>query len=205
MVLPTEQAAIRKAVRLGFKLTRDPVEFVSEVGKRPGSSRKAHVVLAPIDGQSDYAVCAHIAAAIMGAWFTDAKSFVSDGRSRGCQCEERCKTRRSLFKLAASADLRVECPSLVLLLRAVALVPGSTYELHSEQKLIKLFSKHQKQRKREKKRLDTVATNWAVLSTAGERANAEKGIQMLYRPVPAFIRHVGRLNREAMCPVYKEL
>ena len=53
--------------------------------------------------------------------------------------------------------------------------------------------------------LDTVAANWAVLSTAGERANAEKGIHMLYRSVPAFIRLVGRLNREAMCPGYKEL
>ena len=114
LVLPTEHAAKQKAVRLGFKLARDPVEFVTEVGKRPGSSRKAHVVLAPIDGQSDYAVCAHIAAAIMGAWFTDAKSFVSDGRSLGCQYEERCKTRRCLFKLAASADLQEELPSLVL-------------------------------------------------------------------------------------------
>ena len=32
LVLPTEEAAIRKARRLGFKLTHDPVEFVSLAG-----------------------------------------------------------------------------------------------------------------------------------------------------------------------------
>ena len=63
-------AAIQKAHRLGFKLIHNPVELVSVVGERPRSSLKAHVVLAPVEGQSDYVVCAHIAAAIMGAWYT---------------------------------------------------------------------------------------------------------------------------------------
>ena len=204
LALPTEQAAIKRARRLGFKLTKDPVEFVSVVGKCPGSSRKAHVVLAPTDGQSDYAVCAHLAATIMGAWYTDARSFMSaDGRSRGCQYKERCKTRRCIFKLAASADLQAELPSLELLLRAVSQVPGNTYELHSEESLLKSFSKQQKKNK-QTKRLDTAAANWAILSTATKKFNVEKAIQILYRPVPAFIRLVGQVNQEAMCPGYQE-
>ena len=81
LVLPTEVAAIHKARRLGFKLTHDPVEFVSLVGKRRRTSRKAHVVLAPIAVKSDYAVCAHLVAAIMGAGFTNARTFVSDSRT----------------------------------------------------------------------------------------------------------------------------
>ena len=140
LVLPTEEAAIRKARRLGFKLTHDLVEFVSLVGKHPRTSRKAHVVLAPIDGKSDYAVCAHLAAVTMGAWFTNARSFVSDGRTGGCQYEERCRTRRRMFKLAVSADLQAQSPSLMVCLRTVAQVPGGTFELHSATRLIKLFS-----------------------------------------------------------------
>ena len=202
-------AAIQKAQRFGFKLIHDPVEFVSMVGNRPRSNLKAHVVLAPvaIEGESDYVVCAHIAAAIMGAWYTDAKSFcVLDGRSCGCQYKERCRTPRCTFKLAASADLQAQCLSLMLLLRAVAQVPGSTFELHSAENLIKIDAKQQKKKQRAKKKLDTVASNWAVLSMASEKANAPKDIKMLLAWfVPAFVRLVGQVNQEAICHGYKEL
>ena len=49
-----------------------------------------------------------------------------------------------------------------------------------------------------------MAASRAVLALASERSNAERGIQMLYRSVPAFIRLVGRVNQAAMCPGYKE-
>lgn len=206
LVLPTEQAAIRTARRLGFKLTHDPVEFVSLVGgKRPRTPRKAHAVLAPIDGKSDYAVCAHLAAAIMGAWFTNARTFVSDGRTGGCQYEERCRARCRMFKLAVSADLQAQSPSLIACLRTVAQVPGSTFELHAAERLIKLFSKEQKKNKREYKRTDAVAANWALLSLPSERSTAPSGVQLVYRSVPAFISLVGRVNREAWCPGYEEI
>ena len=205
LVLPTEEAAIRKAHQLGFKLTHDPVKFVKLVGKQSRTSQKAHVVLAPIDGTSDYAVCAHRMSVIMGAWFTNAKSFVSDGRTGGCQYEERCRTQHRMFKLAVSADLQAQSPSLKVCLRTVAQVPGGTFELHSSESLIKSFSKLQRKNKREQKRLDTVAASWAVLSLLSERSTAPSGVQMLYRAVPAFISLVGRVNREAMCPGYLEL
>ena len=82
------------------------------------------MVLAPIDGKSDYGVCAHLAAAIMGAWFTTASSFVSDGRTGGCQYKEQCRTRKRIFKLAVSTDLSDQSPSLMMCLRTVAQVPG---------------------------------------------------------------------------------
>ena len=141
LVLRTEEDAIRRARRLGFKLIHDPVQFVSLVGQQPRTSRKAHAVLAPMDGKSDYAACAHLAAVIMGAWFTKASSFVSaDGRTGGCQYEERCRARRRMFKLAVSADLQAQAssaqsPSLMVCLRTVAQVPGGTFfELHSAEK-----------------------------------------------------------------------
>ena len=129
----------------------------------------------------------------------------AEGRSRGCQYKERCKTRRCIFKLAASADLQAEFPSLVLLLRAVSQVPGNTYELHSEESLLKSFSEQQEKKNKQTKRLDTAAANWAILSTATEKFNVAKGIQIVYRSVPAFIRLVGRVNQAAMCPGYQKL
>ena len=66
LALPKETQACRQASRLGFKLVQDPVEFVSWVARQAMSSRKGHVVLASAAGDSDYAVCARIAAVIMG-------------------------------------------------------------------------------------------------------------------------------------------
>ena len=77
--------------------------------------------------------------------------------------------------------------------------------MHSTEKLIKIFSKEQTNKQWQKQRLDTMAANWALLSTLGERANVAKDIQVLYRSVPAFIRLVGRVQREAMCPGYGEV
>ena len=154
LVLRSEKAAIDTARRLGFKLTHDPVEFVSLVGRTRQTSRKAHVVLAPIDVKSDYAVCAHLAAAIMGAWFSNAGTFVSSGRIGGFQYKERCKARRRTFIIAASADLSAQHPSLMTCLRAIAQVPGSTFELRTDEELIYLFSREQKKNKRQKKRPD---------------------------------------------------
>ena len=205
LALPTELDAIRRARRLGFKVTHDPVEFVSLVGKQLTTSRKAHAVLAPVDGKSDYAICAHLVAVIMGTWFTDARTFVSNGQVGGCQYKECCRTRRSMFRVAVSAALQEEIPSLKVCLRTVAQVPQSTFELHSHGSLLKLFCKQQKKNKQEYKRLDTVAANWAVLSLLSERSSAPKGVQLLYRSVPAFVHTVSRVDREARCPGYKEI
>ena len=138
-------------------------------------------MLEPMDGKSDYAACAHLAAVIMGAWFTNASSFVSaDGRTGGCQYEERCRTRRRMFKLAVSADLQAQSPSLKACLRIDVQVPGGTFELHSHNSLFKMFCKQQKKSKREYKRLDTVAANWAVLSLLSERSSAPREVQLLH-------------------------
>ena len=157
LALPKEEQACRQASRLGFKLVQDPVEFVSQVGRQAMSSRKGHVVLAPAAGDSDYAVCARIAAVIMGAWYTDAKSFISAGRTSGCQYE--VLARRSKFRLAVSADLQERCPSVVLLMRAIAEVPGSTWKLYSERKLAKRYRQQQKDKTANIKHVISSAAN----------------------------------------------
>ena len=131
-------------MHLGFKHVSDPVEFVSKVVKHIMSPHKGHVVLAPTIGDSDYAVCARIAAMFMGAWCTDASSFISDGKTSGCQYE--MLVRQSKFRLAVSDHLSKRCPSVVLLMRAIAQVPGSTCELHSVRNLTKQYHLQRKTR-----------------------------------------------------------
>ena len=82
-------------------------------------------MLPPIDEKADYAVCVHLVAVIMHAWFATARTFVSNGRTGGCQYEERCRTQRSIFELAVSADMQAQSPSLKV-------------SLHSHGSLIKL-------------------------------------------------------------------
>ena len=110
-----------------------------------------------------------------------------------------------MFKLAVSADLQAQSPSLMACLRTVAQVPGGTFELHSAERLIKLFSKERKKNKREYKRTDAGAANWALLSLPSERSMAPSKLQVLYRSVPAFISLVGKVDREAGCPGYEEI
>ena len=110
-----------------------------------------------------------------------------------------------MFKLAVSADLKAQSPSLKACLRTVAQVPGGTFELHSAESLIKLFSKAQKKNKQEYKRTDAVAANWALLSLLSERSTAPREVQVLYRSVLAFVSLAGRVNREAGCPGYEEI
>jgi hypothetical protein len=202
LALPKEEQARRKASRLGFKLVQDPVEFVSEVGRQAISSRTGHVVVAPAAGDSDYAVCARIAAVIMGAWYTDAKHFISAGRTSGCQYEE--LVRRSKFRLAVSADLQERCPSVVLLMRAISTNPRSTWELYSVRKLTKEYCKQQKEQKRNNKRGNSSAVTWFILSIEGENLKIDKEKRVLYQIVPEFIRRISKANKEAVCPGHPE-
>ena len=110
-----------------------------------------------------------------------------------------------MFKLAVSADMQAQSPSLTACLRTVAQVPGGFFELHSPERLIKLFSKEQKKNNREYVRTDRVAANWAFLSLLSERSTAPSKLQVLHRSVPAFISLVGKVNREAGCPGYEEI
>ena len=105
-----------------------------------------------------------------------------------------------MFKLAVSADLQAQSPSLMVCLRTVAQVPEGTFELLSAERLTKLFSKeHSKEQKKNNKKRDTTvaAKNWALLLLSG--------VQLVYRSVPAFISLVGQVNREAGCPGYEEI
>ena len=67
LVRMQDKAARRKAEKGKFQMISDPLEFVAKVIKVPASMQKGHVVIAPNDDSSDYAVSERIVAAFMGA------------------------------------------------------------------------------------------------------------------------------------------
>ena len=136
----------------------------------------------------------------MGAWYTDAQSFISAGRTSGCQYE--VLARQSKFRLAVSADFQERCPSVVLLMRAIAEVPGSTWELHSVRNLTKRYRQQQKEQKRNKKQMVASAAKWVILCLEREKINIDKEERVLYWTVSEFIRLNSKANTAAMCPGY---
>ena len=101
-----------------------------------------------------------------------------------------------MFKLAVSANLQAQSPSLMGCLRTVALVPEGHFELLSAERLTKLFSK------KKNNNTTVAAKNCALLSLPSEKSTAPSRVQLVYRSVPAFISLVGQVNREAGCPGY---
>ena len=88
----------------------------------------------------------------------------------------------------------------MLLMRAVAEVPGSTFVLYSVRGLTKLYHKQLKEKKRKDEQVDASAANWGILSMEGERLKADKAKQVLYRTVPDFIRLISKVQSVAICP-----
>ena len=87
-------------------------------------------------------------------------------------------------------------------MRAIAEVPGSTWELHSVRNLTKRYRQQQKEQKRNKKQTAASAAKWFILSVEGERRNIDKADRGLYWTVPEFIRLISKANAAAICPGY---
>ena len=134
-----------------------------------------------------------------GAWYTDAKSFILAGRTSGCQYE--VLVRQSKFQFAVSTALRKCYPSIMLLMRAIANVLGTTCELYSSVgNLTKQYHKQRRDQKR--KKVAASAAKWFILSVEGEQFNIDKENRVLYRTVPGFIRLVSKANAAARRPGY---
>ena len=142
LALPSDRPARRVAQKLGFHILDDPVDFARKVGA--AASRRVgagHVVLAPVSEDTDYAVCARLGAMCLGAYLADSRAFCRKGRSCGVQYEDLCHGGGQGFKVAVSARLASQMPTLPLLLRALAEVPRGSFAFYSERGLRKVFRK----------------------------------------------------------------
>ena len=129
------------ARRLHFTTTHDPVDFVRRVVAASPRSTKANLVLAPISETSDFAVCARIAASVLGTYFADPKDFVNERRDCGCQYRPQWRDNLRTFRWVVAARLGQECPTLPALLRALSSALGSCFEFYEEESLVKTYKK----------------------------------------------------------------
>ena len=192
LALPSDRRARRVAQNLGFHILDDPVDFVRKVGA--AASRRVgagHVVLAPVCEDTDYAVCARLCAVCLGAYLADSQAFCRK-RSRGVQYEDLCHTGGAGFKVAVSARLASQMPTLPLLLRALAEVPRGSFAFYSEHRLGKGFRKA---------KTSPELLTMAILSLLPDRATADKKVKGVYRTVETFTAQHAVVKR-AGCPGY---
>ena len=195
LVRLTDEEALRKAQKLRFQVTSDPVDFVAKVARVPASMQKGHVVLAPpVD--TDYSLCAMIAAALMGCFYATPQDFLKEGGPpRGIMYKEKLKSSQHCFHVAVSAPLADEMPTLPQLLRAIAVAPGSSFKFYlSERKLCKFVGK-QGDREAVKK----FARKAFVLCKQGDREAVNKKYREMYINPRSFLLRFDASER-AICP-----
>ena len=85
-------------------------------------------------------------------------------------------------------------------MRAIAEVPGSTWELHSVRKLTQQYHHHQNEQKRTTKQVSISVAKWSKFGRLYPLTYKE--IRVLYRAVPEVIRLISKANAAVMCPGY---
>ena len=196
LVRLSDAEAVQKARRLRFRLTSDPVDFVAQVASAPGSRGLGHVVLTP-PATTDFAVCAAFAAAFMGCFQATAQDFMR-ASPRGVTYVESFRDARRDFRIAVSADLAAENPTLPPLVRGIAQAPGSRVRFYqSERKLHKYFKRQTKDKGNRHRWRVLQAT--AVLTMPGHAARENAKVRALYiTPREFLLRQAGSLSD--LCP-----
>ena len=166
--------ARRKAQQWRFSLATDPIDFVARVLKVAYSTGKGHVMLAPI-ADTDYSLCATLAAALLGCFYATPQDFLKHANSpSGVMYNENYKNSKRSFHVAVSVSLAGELPSLPQLLRTIALATGSCFKFYlSERKLCKFF-------KKTIKTAPQIGQRTCVLCKKGDRDSANEKYKALY-------------------------
>jgi len=124
-----DEEARSKALQLRFAVESDPLEFVAKVLRLPSSPQVGHVVIAPpLD--TDFALSAMMAAALLGAFFATPKDFLM-AEPKGLQYRAKYKISKNIFHMAVSAAIAREFPTLPQLLKAIAEAPGSGFKFYA--------------------------------------------------------------------------
>ena len=187
-----DKAAMSVGLRLRFALTRDPLEFVAKAIKVAASTKKGHVVIAPLE-DTDFALSAAFAAALLGTFSATPRDFQNPDRDhpRGIMYKQAYKNQS--FHLAVSAALADKFPTLQRLLRDIAVAPGSCFKFYrSARKLCKVFKREIKTKPRLRQRI-------AVICKQGEREAADKKYRELYITPRSFLLKFPASAR-AVCP-----
>ena len=138
---------------------------------------------AKADARTDYGICAQIAAAFTGAFFTTPTEFAQQSQPQGTQYAEKLRSSTTTCHVAATADLQADLPTLPQLLRTLAQAPGGCVKVYrTPRKLCKFFQKNAKL-----KRMPQLQRT-CVLSCPGEEKDVEKSCKQLYSSPQNWVR-----------------
>ena len=189
-----EKEARRRASCMRFYCTCDPVDFVRKAAETTAAAKnRGHVVLASPSEISDYAVCARLVAVLMGAYLADAKDFLKKGKACGCQYKPVHTASKNTIRVAVTATVAEEFPTLVPVLKAIAMVPGSCFEYFSETALCKFYKKEIKTKPR-------VAQRVCLIGTDAEKRQAVSKIQPVFVTRAQFLRRFEEASGDGICP-----
>ena len=129
--------------RRRFKLVHNPLNFVEQVlAARARAPRRGHLVLVPHGVRTDFAVCARLAAALLGTHMATAEEYLAKGRSCGCQFLPTYNKQKPKLKVGVSPAIAEEFPTVPMLLLKIAQVAGSRIEFARSPRVVeKKFKK----------------------------------------------------------------
>ena len=129
--------------RRRFTLVHNPIDFVQQVlAVRARAPRRGHLVLVPHGVRTDFAVCARLAAALLGTHMATVEEYLAKGRSCGCQFLPTYNNKPKP-KLTVSVSLAIaeEFPTVPMLLLKIAQVAGSRIEFARSPRVVEKKSK----------------------------------------------------------------
>ena len=191
-----DQEARNKAKSLRFSLVHDPVAFLDRLAKqdRQAARNNGNVVLAATGATAtDFGLCAQIAAAFAGAFFTSPQDFAGQDAPRGMLYTKKLWSSTTAYHVAVTASLQEDFPTLPHLFRFLAQSPSGCVQFYlNPEKLCTFLKKRAKGAPRLLKRA-------CVLCRPGEENDAEKGCKQLYSSPQKWLLSFDA-SVKAMCP-----
>lgn len=188
--------AFAKLRKHNFKVSHDPIDFIDQVLRsRVRSPNRGHLVLASAVAHNDFAVAARLLAVLLGTYLADPADFLRRGSKCGRYFVPRYNLPGPPLRVAVSAAVSINAPSVPGILQRIATLPGSNLQYLSEKKLCKDFSKAIE--KKEK-------LPWKhrrLMCEQAERKNASKKLQPLYANAADFLHACeASVLPDALCP-----
>ena len=129
--------------RRRFKLVHKPLNFVEQVlATRASAPHRGHLVLVPHGVRTDFAVCARLAAALLGTHMATVEEYLAKGRSCGCQFLPTYNNKpKPKLTVGVSPAIAEEFPTVPMLLLKIAQVAGSRIQFARSPRMVEKNSK----------------------------------------------------------------
>ena len=179
-----------------FKLVHNPLNFVEQVlATRASAPRRGHLVLVPHGVRTDFAVCARLAAALLGTHMATAEEYLAKGRSCGCQFLPTYNNKQKpKLTVGVSPAIAEEFPTVPMLLLKIAQAAGSRIEFARSPRVVEKKFKKAAQS-------NATARTCRILATQSECNEVQKKYKLAYANGNDFLRLFQTVAPDAVvCP-----